>query len=75
MPVRLPGRRPGRRKVAAHGRSAPVTSTPQLGKIGTATLTYDLDGKTPLAVQELERALELDPYLVPALVNLSRMSC
>lgn len=35
--------------------------------------TYYLDGRTPLAVQELERALELDPYLVPALINLSRI--
>ena len=35
--------------------------------------TYYLDGRTPLAVTELERALELDPYLIPAMVNLSRI--
>lgn len=35
--------------------------------------TYYLEDKAPLAVKELERALELDPYLVPALVNLSRI--
>jgi tetratricopeptide (TPR) repeat protein len=35
--------------------------------------SYYLDGNTPAAAQELEKAVKLDPELVPALVYLSRV--